>query len=65
PTPDALSEALREALEMPQDRRKTMGDNAAALASEFHPQQAANHLIQVYRWLLHRGSSTPACVRLG
>lgn len=65
PTPDALSEALREALEMTQDRRKIMGDNAAALASEFHPQQAANHLIQVYRWLLDRGSSIPACVRLG
>lgn len=64
PTPDALAEALQEALEMTQDRRRTMGEKAARLATEYHPQQAANQLIQVYCWLLDRGSSPPACVRL-
>ncbi|MFA6564703.1 MAG: glycosyltransferase [Verrucomicrobiia bacterium] len=63
PTPAALTEALREAIEMTQDRRRTMGNQAARLANEYHPQRVANDLIQVYRWLLDRGSSPP-CVRL-
>lgn len=63
PTPPALTIALRKALEMTQDCRRTMGNQAARLASGCHPQQAANHLIQVYRWLLGQGSFPP-CVRL-
>lgn len=63
PTPEALSVALREAFEMPQGRRKEMGNQAARLAGQFHPQKVVADLVQVYEWMLGHGSS-PACIRL-
>lgn len=62
PTPDALTEALREAIGMTQERRSTMGNRAAKIAGQFHPQQAAADLTRVYRWLLNQEPS-PTCVR--
>ncbi|OGV52489.1 MAG: hypothetical protein A2X49_09250 [Lentisphaerae bacterium GWF2_52_8] len=63
PTPEALSVALREAFEMTPGRRKEMGNQAARLAGQFHPQKAVADLIQVYEWMLGHGPS-PACIRL-
>ncbi len=64
PVSEALTAALREALEMPQDRRRTMGEQAARLVSQYQAPQAVANLLQIYRWLLGQGPS-PACVRLG
>ncbi len=62
PTPEALVTALREALEIPSDRRGLMGGHAAKLASQFHAQQTVRQLLQVYCWMLGQGPA-PACVR--
>jgi glycosyltransferase involved in cell wall biosynthesis len=61
PAVDALSGALREALAMPEEKRQAMGQRAAAFAKRFRPEQVAADLLQVYQWLLGRGTK-PGCV---
>ena len=63
PTVEALTEALHEALAMPEEARRAMGLRAAEFAKRFHPEQAAADLIQVYSWLLGK-SPRPLCVRI-
>jgi glycosyltransferase involved in cell wall biosynthesis len=63
PSPVALARALREAVEMPDQQRRAMGQRAMALARQFQPEQTVASLIEVYRWLLARGPR-PECVRL-
>jgi glycosyltransferase involved in cell wall biosynthesis len=58
-----LTAALREALAMPDDQRRAMGQRAAGLAASFTPEHAGADLVQVYRWLLGE-LPRPACVRV-
>jgi glycosyltransferase involved in cell wall biosynthesis len=61
PTTGALAAALAEALGLSEEKRRAMGRRAAEVANQFHPEQAATDLIQVYMWLLGRGPK-PGCV---
>lgn len=63
PTAEAVAEALREALGMPQEQRKNMGKRAAGLSSRFSPERVGQDLIQVYQWLLGKGPR-PECVKV-
>ena len=61
PTTEALAGALRQAIGLTDGERRGMGLRAADLAKRFSPEQTAADLIQVYEWLLGRGSR-PGCV---
>jgi glycosyltransferase involved in cell wall biosynthesis len=63
PTVAALSGALREAMAMSDDQRRAMGHRASPLAEQFRPGRVAEHLIQVYQWLLC-GAARPPCVKV-
>ena len=54
PTVDALASALREALDLPEEKRREMGRQALNYSARFRPEKAASDLIQVYQWLLGR-----------
>jgi glycosyltransferase involved in cell wall biosynthesis len=62
PDVEAVTAALRNALGLPDDKRKNMGRRAAAFSRRFGVQQAGEDLIKVYEWLLGCGAR-PDCVR--
>lgn len=60
----SLTTALREAMSLPDDELKKMGDNGKALiANKYTWDQIASQMIDVYTWVLH-GGTPPACVRM-
>jgi glycosyltransferase involved in cell wall biosynthesis len=63
PTADALETALQEALEMPEEIRRQMGQRAAVFAAPFSPAQVGRDLMSIYAWLLGAGTQ-PACIRI-
>ena len=64
PDAEELAGALLDALAMPDEQRRAMGQRAAALAAKFSPEPAGEDLIQVYRWLLGE-APRPVCVQVG
>jgi len=63
PSPAALTDALRQALALSPDERRSKGRKASQLAEPFQPQRALEALLQVYQWLLG-ASPRPSCVHL-
>jgi glycosyltransferase involved in cell wall biosynthesis len=63
PAIEELTGALREALAMSDEERRTMGDRAFQLAERFRPGRVGEDLIAVYQWLLGSGAK-PGCVLL-
>ena len=63
PTVAALAAALREAFQIPEEKRREMGRQALNYSQRFRPARAVADLIQVYQWLLGQ-SPRPACVRV-
>jgi glycosyltransferase involved in cell wall biosynthesis len=61
PTPQAVAEALREALSLPAEERRAMGARAATLTRIYSPQVIAETWDSVYRWLLRQGDK-PDCI---
>jgi len=60
-TPQAVAEALREALSLPAEERRAMGARAAELTRVYSPQVIAETWDSVYRWLLRQGDK-PDCI---
>ena len=58
-----LSEALCDALSLPDQERRAMGKRALELAEKFRPQRVAEDLIRVYQWMRGEGAR-PECVAL-
>ena len=61
PTVDALVATLREALELPEEKRREMGRQALKYSLRFRPEKAGTDLMQVYQWMLGRAPK-PECV---
>jgi len=61
---DALADGLTQMLEMSEEQRRQMGDNARALVqSQYSWDTLARQMLDVYEWLLGR-RDRPQCVRL-
>lgn len=61
PTVDALTEVLREALNMDPVRLQAMGQKGREYAREFDWSHIARQTADVYRWVLGQGSM-PGCI---
>jgi glycosyltransferase involved in cell wall biosynthesis len=60
---DALTGALREALETDARSLKEMGARGQSIGKNYAPEVIAAQLVSVYEWLLGRGDR-PGCVRV-
>jgi glycosyltransferase involved in cell wall biosynthesis len=64
PTVNDLTEALRNAISMPREALRTMGEHAASWArSQFSWNDVAGRMSQFYQWLLGNGP-IPAFIRI-
>ena len=60
-TPQAIADALREAIRLPAEERRAMGARAVALTRDFTKLAIADAWDSVYRWLLRQGDK-PDCI---
>jgi glycosyltransferase involved in cell wall biosynthesis len=61
PTPEALTETLRQAMAMDPGALSAMGEKGRAYVRKFDWDTIAQRTIEVYRWVLHQGPK-PDCV---
>ncbi|MCR4307710.1 MAG: glycosyltransferase [Candidatus Berkelbacteria bacterium] len=61
---NAIEKALREAMSLPGEKRKVMGENGKALIKEKYVwRQVAEQMESVYRWIL-AGGIPPVCLKI-
>jgi glycosyltransferase involved in cell wall biosynthesis len=62
-TPEALTDAMIEAMTLSDESRQAMGRRGCGLAAQFTPDKVASQLAALYSWVLKEGAQ-PDFVRL-
>jgi glycosyltransferase involved in cell wall biosynthesis len=60
---ESLAAALRQAVALSDDERRTMGERGRAYVQRYNWDDIARQMAEVYRWVLD-GGTPPACVRM-